>query len=1156
MNDTLRDRYTATAGTVYLTGTQALVRLLLDQRRLDRARGLGTAGFVSGYEGSPLAGYDLELARQSDLLAEHDLVHRPGLNEELAATAVQGSQLAATRPDARHAGVFGVWYGKAPGLDRATDALRHANLMGTHPMGGALALVGDDPVAKSSTVPSASEHALADLGMPTLYPSDSQDILDLGLHAVEMSRASGLWTAMKLVTNIADGGSTVRVGLDRIRPVRPEVSHDGRPYRHEVTAKLVGGVPVTAEATAFGVRLRVAGEYAARNGLNVLRSAGPADRFGIVAAGKAYLDVCQALRRLGLDDEALARHGIRVLKLGLIYPLEPVITAEFAGGLDEILVVEEKRPFLETALKERLYGTAAPRIVGKHDPSGAPLLRQDAELDVEAVTAALAARLSDVLDLPQARAWQAERAPRQRVTAGRSLPLVSRTPYFCSGCPHNRSTRVPPGTLVGGGIGCHAMVLLMEPEQVGDVLGVTQMGGEGAQWLGMAPFVDTGHLVQNLGDGTFHHSGSLAVRAAVAAEANITFKLLYNSAVAMTGGQRAVGMRSVPELTELLAAEGVRRIIVTTEDLRRYRRVRLARGAAVWHRDRLEEAQRTLAAVPGVTVLIHDQQCAAERRRDRKRAGAAAPQTRIVINERVCEGCGDCGAKSNCLSVQPVQTEYGRKTRIHQSSCNTDYSCLDGDCPSFVTVRPGSRPARGGPGRDRPLEEPAPSVDGTDFTIRITGVGGTGVVTVAQIVAAAAQLDGRYVSTLDQTGLSQKGGAVVSDLKISRTPVDRANKAAEGECDLYLGCDLLVAADQRNLATAHPGRTVAVVSTAQVPTGRMVVDPGMAFPDLSELTARVATAARPQPSVFLDARALTVAEFGDDQCANVVLLGAAYQAGALPLPVTALQEAIKLNGAAVERNLRAFELGRRAAGEGVPAVPEERQGTGAERALLARIAPGVHATAAEDLAALAADRAADLIAYQDVRYAEDYLAEVERTWRAESERAPGAQALTEAVARQLYKLMAYKDEYEVARLCLDPEFAARVTAEFGPGARFSWRLHPPVLRAMGLDRKISLGPWARPALVLLRAARRLRGTRLDLFGLARVRRVERELVAEYRAVLGELRRTLDPDGHDLAVRIAELPDMIRGYEQIKLDNVERYRRRLAELREELVPAAG
>lgn len=1147
-------RYLSADGPEYLTGIQALVRILFDQRRMDRARGLHTAGFVSGYEGSPLAGYDIELARQRDLLAQDDIIHQPGLNEELAATAVQGSQLASARPDARYAGVFGVWYGKAAGLDRATDALRHANMMGTHPAGGVLALVGDDPAAKSSSVPSASEQALADLGIPTIYPADTQDILDLGRHALAMSRASGLWASMKLVTSVADGGGTVQVRPGSLEPVVPEVVLDGRRYQHEVTAKLLGAVPLATEVTAFGVRLRIACEYAARNHLNVVWPRGAGDRYGIVAAGKTYLDVRQALRRLGLDDRELTRHGVRVLKLGMIYPLEPGIVAEFAAGLEEIFVVEEKRRFLETAFKAQLYGQVAPpRIVGKHDDSGGLLLRQDGELDVEEITTALAARLSAVLQLPKARDWLERRVPPQRI----SLPLepVTRAPYFCSGCPHNRSTRVPEGTLVGGGIGCHAMVMLTPHAPAGDVLGAMQMGGEGAQWLGMEPFLETGHLVQNLGDGTFHHSGSLAIRAAVAARANITFKLLYNSAVAMTGGQAAVGLRTVPQLTSLLAAEGVGRIIVTTNHPGRYRRARLAQGTEVWHRDRLEEAQCTLAALPGVTVLIHDQECAAETRRRRRLEGNGGPQTRVVINERVCEGCGDCGAKSGCLSVHPVQTEYGHKARIHQSSCNGDYSCLDGNCPSFVTIRPGRRRVSDGGfgrnGRDEPLPAPVAVVDAADFAVRLTGIGGTGVVTVAKLIAAAAQLAGCYVRTLDQTGLSRKGGAVVSDLKVSREPIVRASKLTTGECSLYLGCDLLVAADSTNLAVTDPRRSVAVVSTAQVPTGRMVLDPEVSFPEVTGLISRIAGVTRAEPSVFVDARALAREALGDDQYANVVLLGAAFQAGALPLPLATLHRAIRLHAPAARANLRAFDLGRQVVARPGPA-PGARLATPdaapAGRDLVIRLAPAMHAAASPDLTALVARRAADLVAYQDVRYAMSYVTEIGRVWQTEADRTPHCEELTSAVARNLHKLLAYKDAYEVARLCLDPAFAARIASDFGPGARFAWQLRLPALRVLGVKRKVSLGPWGRPLLALLYAARRIRGTRLDWPGRAPVRRVERELAAEYRALLGELLDRLNPGNHSLAVQIAELPDVIRGYGQVKLDSVARYRRQLDELR--------
>src|SRR5271170_7427558 len=689
------ERYTAGQGTVPMTGVQALARLAVNVRRADRAAGRDTAAFISGYEGSPLAGYDLELQRHRRLLDEYDVVFRPGVNEELAATSVQGTQLAAGLADARVAGVTGYWYGKSPGLDRASDALRHANLMGTHPRGGAVAFVGDDPAAKSSTVPGASEFLLADLGMPVLYPADPQDIVDLGRHAVAMSRASGLWVALKIVATVADGVGLVDADPGRVTPA----AHHGRPFAHQPNARMLQPALSEMERSREGVRREVAIAYARANGVNRVENFGAAPRTGIVAGGKTYLELRQALRIIGLDEAELSARGMRLLHLGMIHPLIPDQIEEFAAGLDEIIVVEEKRPFVESAVKQILYGRPdAPRVSGRGH-AGQPLFPGDGELDADLIARGLAERLGGPR-FPTVDTWRARTTKPRTVT---QLPLVARTPYFCSGCPHNSSTKVPAGSMVGGGIGCHALVLMMEPDAVGEVIGLTQMGGEGAQWIGMEPFLRTRkHLLQNIGDGTFHHSGSLAVRAAIASGADITYKLLYNSAVAMTGGQDAVGAMAIPALTRALAAEGVRRIIVTTAEPRRYRRRQyrrqhgpLASIAEVWPRDRLAEAQQALSSVRGVTVLIHDQECATELRRKRKRGKAPEPPQRVMINERVCEGCGDCGQQSNCLSVQPVDTDFGRKTTIDQSSCNKDFSCLAGDCPSFVEVRPaGTRPRR------------------------------------------------------------------------------------------------------------------------------------------------------------------------------------------------------------------------------------------------------------------------------------------------------------------------------------------------------------------------------------------------------------------------------------------------------------------------------
>ncbi|MBS1895685.1 MAG: indolepyruvate ferredoxin oxidoreductase family protein [Actinobacteria bacterium] len=1129
----LDDRYMKFGGSVFMTGVQAIVRLMLDQQRLDHGRGLRTAAFVSGYEGSPLGGLDLELGRHPELLAEHDLVHRPAVNEELGATAILGSQLAPERPDASYEGVVGYWYGKAPGLDRATDALRHANLAGAHPRGGALALVGDDPLSKSSTLPTASEGALADLTMPTFYPADAQDLIELGLHAVALSRASGLWSAMKIVTNVADGGCDVALGENPFAPIFPDPAEHKSVFRHVVNSRLIGPVPLEQESSAFGPRLEIAHSYARLNGLNRLDSRSSDDRIGIVAAGKSYLDLLQALDRLGLDAAERARQGIRLLRLGMIFPLEPSIVTEFADGLDRIVVVEEKRPFVETAIKEVLYGKAgAPPVVGKKDDAGGSLIPATGELGPDLIAAALAGdlrRLDGLEDLPR----------RLTPTAPAvSLPLVpgqqtARTPYFCSGCPHNTSTQAPAGSAVGGGIGCHGMVLLMNPERVGDVVGLTQMGGEGSQWIGMSPFVDGDHLLQNIGDGTFHHSGSLALRATVAAGVNITYKLLYNSAVAMTGGQQAVGVRTVPEITHLLDAEGVAKTIITTEDPGRYRGVKLAKGAEVWHRERLEEAQEHLRGIAGVTVLVHDQECAIEKRRRRKRTPSAKPEPRIFINERVCEGCGDCGQKSNCLSVEPIDTEYGRKTRINQSSCNLDYSCLDGDCPSFLTVLPAKNGKKPSPPRSdetaRPaLPEPIAVVGEDEINIRMTGIGGTGVVTVAQVVAYAANIAGLHVRSLDQTGLSQKAGPVVSDIKISRSPVQGANKIGNGECDLYLGCDVLVAAEERNLLAADPARTVAVVSTDRVPTGKMVSDPDAQFPAVDDLTGPIRAAGRPGLGTFFDARGLAGRELGGDQFANVVMLGAAYQAGALPIPLTAVEEAIKLNGVAVQKNLAAFELGRRAAlGEFDDDAAHESEG---------------------DLARVVRDRTDELIAYQSAEYARAYAEVIERVRAAEAEAVPESEELALAAAQNLYKVMAYKDEYEVARLSLDPQLRAQIEEQFGTGARIAWRLHPPVLRALGMRRKITVnGWWGDPLFRGLRGMRRLRGTKLDPFGYSRARQEERRIAREYRALLEDLAAGLSPGNHARSVEIASLPEMVRGYEDIKQDSIGRYEKRRGEL---------
>src|SRR5688572_30981949 len=1150
----LEDKYLLEEGRILLTGVQGLVRLPLDQHRADLRRGLMTGTMISGYQGSPLGGLDKELSRNRELLDEHLVSNVPALNEELGATSAWGSQLTGQLPGAKHDGVLGMWYGKAPGLDRAADALRHGNFVGVPRTGGALAVVGDDPGCKSSTIPSASESLLASLQMPVFFPGNVQEVLDLGLHAYACSRASGLWAGFKIVTSVADAVGTAAVARDRVMPVIPTVEWNGKPYENVPNGNLLAPASLDMERSLFGPRMELARAYARQNMVNRIEGAGDA-WLGVVTSGKTYYDLMHALRGLGLDGAAIERAGIRILKLGMIWPVEPEIAREFAHGLDEILVAEEKGPFVETLLKDALYGTAdAPRILGKQDERGEQLLPRELDLDADLIGRAVAARLAargvriDSVEARLRKLAEIHGRPAE-------LPMAQRTPFFCSGCPHNSSVTAPEGTLVGAGIGCHTMVLL-NPEGKGEITGITQMGGEGAQWIGMAPFTDDSHLVQNLGDGTFHHSGSLAVRAAVAAGVNITYKLLYNDHVAMTGGQAIEGQLSVPDLTRWLELEGVRRIIVTAEDTSRYRGVELAGIAELRDRSELLAAQQELAGVEGVTVLIHDQECAAELRRKRKRGKAAEPKQRVFINERVCEGCGDCGQKSNCLSVIPVETEFGRKTQIHQASCNKDFSCLEGDCPSFLTVVPGEKAKHRTPDLDVDLPEPGRLVGDADFGVRMMGIGGTGVVTVNQVLGMAALIDGLHVTGLDQTGLSQKGGPVISDLRITREPLPAASKMPAGSVDLYLGFDLLGAGSEKNLLTADRERTVAVVSTSAVPTGRMVVDVDERFPELAVQLDKIDAATRSEHNLYLDAQRLSERLFGDHMMTNTLALGAAYQRGLLPVSGESLEAAIRLNGAAVEKNLAAFAWGRAVVAapdevEKVTRSPESvvpvRELSETERELVELAVDGDR----DELRRLVEIRVPELVAYQDEDYARHYAEAVRRVHVAEQERTPGHSELTQAVASYLFKLMAYKDEYEVARLHLDAVEQAKMRSEFGEDAKVWFNLHPPMLRGMGLDRKLKLGSWFVPSFKALYRMRRLRGTRLDPFGKAKVRRVERALIGEYEDMVARTLSKLTPESHAVALELVELPDLIRGYEEIKLRNVALFRKRTEALEKQL-----
>jgi indolepyruvate ferredoxin oxidoreductase len=1139
---TLDAKYRQEQGVIFLSGIQALVRLPLDQHRADKRRGLNTATLISGYRGSPLGGLDLTLERNPDLLREHSVVFLSGLNEDLGATAIYGSQLANLFPRPKYDGVLGMWYGKGPGVDRSGDIFKHANFAGVSRYGGVLALGGDDPLSKSSTIPSHSEVAFYDALFPVVFPGTIQEILDLGRLGFELSRYSGLWVGAKIVTNVADEIGTAEVAPDRVVIAEPGFEYEGRPWQARQNPLLMPPWGLDTEREIHYGRLEAAKAFAAANRLNRITLDTPSAWLGIAAPGKTYGDLREALRELGLDDAALRRYGVRLLKIGMLFPMEPGIVREFARGLEELLVIEEKRAFCELFIRDILYNQAErPRITGKHDLEGRPLVPADAELDADRVAQIVAARLERRVQLDSITARVALlEALRQRPT-----PLtLARQPYFCSGCPHNRSTVLPEGSIASAGIGCHGMALLMDRK----TLGLTHMGGEGVQWVGMAPFTETPHIFQNLGDGTFFHSGSLAVRQAVASSANITYKILYNSAVAMTGGQDAAGAMPVPELTRSLHAEGVARILVMTDEPDKYARdVRWAPGVEVWHRDRLDEAQRVLRDVPGVTALIYDQRCAAEKRRLRKRGKLPDPAMRVFINEAVCEGCGDCGVKSNCLSVHPVETEFGRKTHIHQSSCNKDYSCLQGDCPSFLTVIPLGEPRKKKPKTftvERALPEPALRVP-RDVSIFMMGIGGTGVVTVNQILGTAALLDGKHVRGLDQTGLSQKGGPVVSHLKIFEVAPEVANKVAAGAADCYLGFDILVATSPQNLDHARPEKTVAVVSTSQVPTGAMVTHTDVEFPEANGLVTSINRFTRKDENVFFDALGLAETLFDDHMASNMIVLGAAYQAGAVPVSAAAIEEAIVLNAVSVPMNTQAFRAGRLLVADPAWVATLKRRRVGASDvapALSAEARGLVDAVGASgELRRLLEIRVPELIAYQDVAYAQAYAEFVKRVREAEQAAVRGETRLSEAVARYLFKLMAYKDEYEVARLHLRSDLATALQAEFPGGVRLQYNLHPPILRALGFSTKLRLGQWFDGAFRLLAALRGLRGTWLDPFGRAEVRRLERRLVGEYRTLVEKALVGLSPESYERAAKLAGLPDVIRGYEEIKLRNVQRFR---------------
>ena len=1164
----LEDRYLLEEGMVYLNGLQALVRLPVDQNRRDRRAGLRIGTFISGYPGSPLGGYDLTLQQARAILQSHDIVHVPGANEELAATAISGTQMLDRYPHSRFDGVISLWYGKGPGVDRSGDALKHGNFAGTSRHGAVVVLSGDDHEAKSSTMPFQDDYAFMSAGIPIVYPASTGEFLELGLHAIAMSRYSGCWVAMKLVNALADGGETVAVSPDKPSISIPELMIDGRPFKKSTDFTFFPGLNVETERQIYYERHRAALAYARANGLDQIVVRGSRDRLGIISAGKSYADTREALIDMGLDGESLQRFGIRLLRMSLIYPVDADLIRDFARDLDEIIVIEEKRGFLEAQVKEALCGLPrGVRVVGKFDKAGAPLFPIQGGMDSDLVVERLGPRLLQYTG--DHRGILGRLAELRALRARRYEALPGRTPNYCSGCPHNISTRLLEGQLAWGSPGCHSFASIIEqPER--HIVSMTQLGGEGLPWIGLAPFTDRRHIVQNVGDGSLFHSSYLNLRFCVAAGVNITFKILYNGFVANTGAQEMVGGKPVPELTRLLEIEGVKRIAVLTQNPKAYRSARLASNAHVYPVHKQDAVLKELEQESGVTVLIYDGLCANERRRRQKRGKLPVPNKFVVINQEVCEGCGHCGALTNCMSLHKVETEFGQKTQIHTSSCNQDYSCLGGDCPSFVTVE-----TKEGTGYRRPavpvlsgdaLPEPAQQVDlSRPFHIYTPGVGGTGVITINALLCHAALMDGKRALSYDQTGAAQKWGPVLSSLVIATDSQPlAANKVGLGQADLYLAFDLMAAATPVNLGCCDPRRTAAVINTTLFPSGEMVrqVDFSPPVEAMKESIARYTDAAR---NVSVEARRFAEGLFGDYMTTNMFALGVAYQSGLLPISARSIEAAILLNNVQVNQNLQAFRYGRlyvadpRRVRELVDPPPSAFDG---ERARVLSRLSGRDAHAyisllercgqldAESRRSLAI-RVGELIDYQNARYPEGYVEFVLNVAAQERAKTQGRAGVTHAVIRSLYKLMAYKDEYEVARLHLKPAFPAEARGLFVEPRRLSYHFHPPLLRALGLKRKLKLGPWFTPVLGALRGMRRLRGTPLDIFGYAHVRRKERRLIRWYKALIESALGRLDPETSPLVVEIAQLPDRIRGYEEIKLNNIATVKARADELVERL-----
>ncbi|WP_439498028.1 indolepyruvate ferredoxin oxidoreductase family protein [Bosea sp. (in: a-proteobacteria)] len=1129
----LDDKYDLTKQKIFLTGTQAIARVLMVQRERDRRAGLNTAGFVSGYRGSPLGGLDQQLMRAGKQLKAADIVFQPGLNEDLAATAVWGSQQAELQGEGRYDGVFALWYGKGPGVDRSGDVFRHGNMAGTSPHGGVICLMGDDHTAESSTNAHQTEFVFVDRMMPILNPAGVQEIMDYALHGIALSRFASVWVGIKCVKDNIESTASVDGSVDRVEIVTPSdfvMPPGGLSIRRELDF-------VDQEKRLHIHKRAAILAYLRANKLNhTITSGGKKPRIGIITVGKSYLDVRQAMEDLGIDEVRANDLGIRLFKVACPWPIDPSELKSFVAGLDLVMVVEEKRSLIEVQVREELYGSKhQPMVIGKKDEKGEWLFPVHGALDPNDVAIALGARLLQYKDDPALRARLEEIAKAQGRLA-EAQDIAKRTPYYCSGCPHNTSTVVPEGSRAYAGIGCHYMVQWMDRE----TFGFTQMGGEGANWIGEAPFSTRQHVFQNLGDGTYTHSGSLAIRWAVAAGVNVTYKLLYNDAVAMTGGQQAEGHLSPDQMARQIAAEGVHRVAVVTDDPGKYPPgTQWPAGTTIHHRDDLDAVQRELTEVPGVSLLLYDQTCATEKRRRRKRGNYPDPDKRVIVNELVCEGCGDCGVQSNCVSVQPLETEFGRKRQIDQSNCNKDFSCVKGFCPSFVTVH-GARPKKAAPRRldagafgTSELPEPAvPALD-RNFAVVVTGVGGTGVVTIGAILGMAAHLEGKGCGMIDMAGLAQKGGAVFSHVKLAPRPEDiHAIRVAAGEADLVLGCDLTVTGSKKVLGAIKPDGSAVVVNTAESMPGDFTRNADFSLP-IERLKRAILSAAGREHTHFVDATAAATAFLGNAIAANMFMLGYAWQSGGVPLSRAALMRAIELNGEAVAMNSQAFELGRRAAHD--------------PQALVAALAEAKAPTQArhisETLDEIIARRVAFLTAYQNAAYGARYRHLVARVQVRETQVLPGQSALSESVARYLFKLMAYKDEYEVARLYTDGSFQKQVAATFekdsasGEKLRYEFHLAPPLLAKLdpntGLPRKMSFGPWMMGAFGLLAKLKGLRGTAFDIFGYSQERKTERQLIADYDALIGEILTRLTPENHALCVALAAIPEKIRGFGHVK-----------------------